>query len=139
MKIRTYQSKDEQHIIDLWIECGLTVPWNDPKKDIRRKVADSPDMFFVGEMDGQIIASCMAGYDGHRGWIYYLAVKPGYQNRGYAKAILEHAEEALLNIGCPKIELMVRLSNEKVVSFYKHAGYKDDPVIVMSKRLISDE
>lgn len=139
MKIRTYQSSDEKHLIDLWIKCGLTVPWNDPKKDIQRKVSDSPEMFFVGEKDGKIVASCMAGYDGHRGWIYFLAVKPEYQNRGFAKQILDHAEKELLDIKCPKIELMVRHTNDKVVSFYKHAGYKDDPVIVLSKRLISDE
>ena len=139
MNIRTYQSSDEQQIINLWTECGLTVPWNDPKKDIQRKVNDSPEMFFVGEKDGKIVASCMAGYDGHRGWIYFLAVKPGYQNKGYAKIILEHAEKALLDIECPKIELMVRYTNDKVVSFYTHAGYRDDPVIVMSKRLISDQ
>jgi len=139
MNIRTYQSSDEQQIINLWTECGLTVPWNDPKKDIQRKVNDSPEMFFVGEKDGKIVASCMAGYDGHRGWIYFLAVKPEYQNKGYARIILEHAEKALLDIECPKIELMVRHTNDKVVSFYTHAGYKDDPVIVMSKRLISDE
>jgi ribosomal protein S18 acetylase RimI-like enzyme len=138
MIIRTYQSKDEKQVIDLWIECGLTVPWNDPKKDIQRKFSDSPDLFFVGEIETEIVASCMAGYDGHRGWIYYLAVKPEYQGKGYAKAILEHSEKALLSIKCPKIELMVRHTNDKVVSFYKHAGYKDDPVIVMSKRLISD-
>jgi len=139
MKIRTYQLKDENQLINLWIECGLVVPWNDPKKDIQRKINDSPDLFFIGEIEGEIVASCMAAYDGHRGWIYFLAVKPEYQNRGYAKSILKQAEEALLNIGCPKIELMVRHSNDKVVTFYEHAGYKNDPVIILSKRLISDE
>lgn len=139
MKIRTYQTKDEQCVIDLWVKCGLVVPWNDPKKDIQRKVDDSPDLFFIGEIEGEVVASCMAAYDGHRGWIYFLAVKPEYQKQGLAKSILLHSEKALLKIGCPKIELMVRHTNDKVVSFYKNAGYQDDPVIIMSKRLINDE
>ncbi|MCF7833097.1 MAG: GNAT family acetyltransferase [Candidatus Marinimicrobia bacterium] len=139
MKIRIYQSKDEQQVIDLWIECGLTVPWNDAKKDIQRKVNDSPDMFFVGEIEGEIVASCMAGYDGHRGWIYFLAVKPTYQKRGFAKSILQYSEEALLKIGCPKIELMVRNTNEKVISFYEKVGYINDPIVVLGKRLINDD
>ena len=96
-------------------------------------------MFFVGEIEGEIVASCMAGYDGHRGWIYFLAVKPTYQKRGFAKSILQYSEEALLKIGCPKIELMVRNTNEKVISFYEKVGYINDPIVVLGKRLINDD
>jgi len=139
MEIRNYQPKDEIQLIDLWAECDLVVPWNDPKKDIQRKALDSPKLFFVGELDEEIVASCMAGYDGHRGWIYYLAVKSKYQKQGLATSILLHSENALLKIGCPKIDLMVRNTNSDVISFYQKVGYKNDPVVVLSKRLNSDK
>ena len=137
--IRIFNPEDEIQLIDLWVECGLVVPWNDPGKDIRRKLDDSPQLFFVGEIEEEIIASCMAGYDGHRGWIYYLAVKPQYQKQGIASSMLAHAENALLKIGCPKIDLMVRNTNSEIISFYHKVGYKNDPVVVLSKRLESDE
>ena len=81
----------------------------------------------------------MAGYDGHRGWIYYLAVDESWQRQGIATMMVRHAEAELLNRGCPKIDLMVRNTNEKVIAFYKSIGYGDDPVVVLSKRLIEDE
>ena len=138
MKIRTYQNKDKKQVIALWKECGLSVPWNDPEKDIERKVMDSPELFLVGELEGKLIAVCMAGYDGHRGWIYYLGVKPELQKKGYAQQIVEYAEQKLIEIGCPKINLMVRKTNQGVIEFYKAVGYQDDPVVVLSKRLIPD-
>jgi ribosomal protein S18 acetylase RimI-like enzyme len=138
-EIRLFDPKDEIQLIDLWVECGLVVPWNDPKKDIRRKFLNSPQLFFVGEADGEIIASCMAGYDGHRGWVYYLAVKTKYQNQGIASLILSHSENALLKVGCPKIDLMVRNTNSEIISFYHKVGYKNDPVVVLSKRLQNDD
>ncbi len=137
--IRIYNPKDENQLIDLWVECGLVVPWNDPRKDIRRKFDDSPQLFFVGEISEKIIASCMAGYDGHRGWIYYLAVKPKYRKQGVASSMLAYAENALSKIGCPKIDLMVRNTNKNVISFYHKVGYGNDPVVVLSKRLQSDD
>jgi len=139
MQIRTYKTEDEQQIIKLWLECNLTTAWNNPKRDIARKMQDSPELFFVGEIDGKIVASCMAGYDGHRGWIYYLAVKPDLQKQGAASTLMNHAEKALREIGCPKIDLMVRKTNHKVISFYHKIGYTDDPVVVLSKRLQEDE
>ena len=137
--IRNYKSSDEGQIIDLWFECGLAAPWNNPKRDIERKMDKDPSLFLVGEFEGSIVASCMAGYDGHRGWIYYLAVRPEYQKQGIASKIVREAENRLLKIGCPKIDLMVRKSNEEAISFYQKIGYKDDPVIVLSKRLYDDE
>lgn len=138
MKIRTYQTKDEEKLIFLWNLCHLTVPWNDPKKDINRKMDENPDLFFVGEIEEQLIASCMAGYDGHRGWIYYLAVHPEYRNKGWARKIVMFAEGRLKSIGCPKVNLMVRDTNTAVIDFYKNIGYADDPVCVLSKRLEND-
>ncbi|MDY6932220.1 MAG: GNAT family acetyltransferase, partial [Halobacteriota archaeon] len=139
LTIRTYQKSDGKQIINLWSECDLTVPWNNPKRDIERKMNDSPSLFLVGEVEGRIVCSCMAGYDGHRGWIYYLAVNRDYRREGIASRIVREAENRLLEIGCPKIDLMVRRSNKDAVSFYNKMGYGDDPVIVLSKRLYEDE
>jgi len=139
MTIRQYDPGDEKEIIDLWKECNLIVPWNDPAKDIQRKCYENPTLFFVGSINGKIAGSCMAGYDGHRGWLYYLAVKPEYQKLGNAKKLIVHAEKALINVGCPKINLMVRKTNERVIGFYKTMGYADDSVIVLSKRLKTDQ
>ena len=139
LSIRSYKTTDEQGVIDLWSQCGLVMPWNNPKRDIERKLHENPDLFFVGEMGGEIVSTCMSGYDGHRGWIYYLAVKPELQRKGLASAIMKHAEKALTDLGCPKIDLMVRNSNLGVIEFYHKIGYKDDPVVVLSKRLYEDE
>jgi len=137
--IRPVREADTPAIVDLWTACSLTVPWNDPIKDIERKTADSPELFFVGEMNGnRIVATCMAGYDGHRGWVYYLGVLPELQEKGIGAAMMSHAETALKQMGCPKVELMVRRSNAKVLSFYDKDGYEEEPVVVLSKRLIED-
>jgi ribosomal protein S18 acetylase RimI-like enzyme len=137
--IRKYKPTDEQKVIELWSECNLVFPWNNPKRDIERKLNDSPDLFFVGELDGEIVACCMSGYDGHRGWIYYLAVKPELQNQNIGSLMIKHAEKQLEILGCPKINLMVRIGNEGVFSFYQKIGYVDDPVVVLSKRLYEDD
>jgi len=137
--LRTFQPDDEPDVINLWRQCGLIVPWNNPRTDIQRKLSTSPDLFYVGLLDDELIASCMAGYDGHRGWIYFLAVKSDYQRKGFASMVIDHAESELIKLGCPKVELMVRKTNENVISFYQSAGYDIDPVIVLSKRLTEDE
>jgi ribosomal protein S18 acetylase RimI-like enzyme len=93
----------------------------------------------VGVLDGELIASCMAGYDGHRGWIYFLAVKSAHQRQGFASRMIDHAESELIKLDCPKVELMVRKSNNNIISFYQSVGYDTDPVTVLSKRLIKDE
>ena len=139
IEIRTYRDSDESALIRLWQACDLVRPWNHPQADIARKCADSPALFFVGYDDAELIASCMAGYDGHRGWIYYLAVDPARQRQGVAGKMLRHAEASLRALGCPKIDLMVRKGNDSVIGFYKRSGYADDPVVVLSKRLLEDE
>ena len=130
------QKTDIEQVIKLWEACGLTVAWNDPGKDIDRKLSEHSDLFLVGTMDDQIIACAMGGYDGHRGSINYLAVSSIYQNKGYGKQILNEIESRLLDLGCPKINLMVRTSNKKVIKFYERLNYKIDPVICIGKRLI---
>ena len=139
MKIRTFQPADEAAVITLWKECGLVRPQNDPKADIRRKLAVAPELFLVGEINGQIVASAMAGYEGHRGWINYLAVAPPLQKLGYGRQIMARAEELLLALGCPKINLQVRTANEQVIEFYKRLGFTQDDVVSLGKRLIQDE
>ncbi len=139
LTIRNYRIDDETAVIHLWQQCGLIVPWNNPQADIARKFAHSADLFFVGVIENALIATCMAGFDGHRGWIYYLAVAESLQLQGIATRMVGHAEAELLQRGCPKIDLMVRNTNEPVLAFYKSIGYGDDPVAVLSKRLIEDE
>ena len=136
--IRHYQSGDEQDVIRIWQQCGLLVSWNNPYSDIERKQEDSPELFFVGVQEGKLVATCMAGYEGHRGWLYYLAVDEECRHRGIATGMVQHAEAALQVTGCPKIDLMIRNTNEEVISFYRSMGYELDPVVVMSKRLVTD-
>lgn len=139
LTIRNYLPADQSKVISLWQECGLLVPWNNPYRDIERKYRNSPEMFFIGDLGSELVATCMAGYDGHRGWIYYLAVKNSCRGMGIASEMVKHAESSLIAINCPKIDLMVRNTNDEVISFYQSIGYEPDPVVVLSKRLIEDE
>ena len=139
MNIRPYQPSDEEEVIQLWIDCGLVVPHNNPIRDIERKLTVNGEWFLVGELNGKVIASCIAGYEGHRGWINYLAVAPSFQRQGYGKEIMKKAEELLVNAGCPKINLQIRATNQKAVEFYKSIGFKIDDVVSMGKRLEPDE
>src|SRR5437764_565283 len=111
MHIRPFEPGDEEAVIALWGRCGLLRPWNDPRKDIRRKSQVQPELFLVGVLDGAVAATAMAGYDGHRGWIYYLGVDPDCQRRGLGRAVMAEAERLLRARGCPKINLQVRSSN----------------------------
>ena len=125
-------------VIALWQACGLTRPWNDPHQDIARKLQVQRELFLVGEADGQVIATTMAGYDGHRGWVNYLAVAPGQRGQGLGAALMQHIEQQLLALGCPKLNLQVRSSNTAVLDFYRHLGYAQDEVVSLGKRLIPD-
>jgi ribosomal protein S18 acetylase RimI-like enzyme len=139
MEIRPFQPEDEAAVISLWQRCDLVRPWNDPRKDIRRKLGVRPDLFLVGLLDGQVVACVVAGYEGHRGWLNYLAVAPEHQRHGLARAIVEEAERLLRAAGCPKINLQVRTSNRGVIDFYKRLGYSVDDVVSMGKRLEHDD
>ena len=139
MIIRPYEHDDETAVIDLWARCGLARPWNDPKKDIARKLLVRPDLFLVGIIDSQLVATAMAGYEGHRGWINYLAVAPEQRRVGIAREIMARAETLLREAGCPKINLQVRSTNSEVIEFYKRIGYAVDDVVSMGKRLIHDD
>jgi ribosomal protein S18 acetylase RimI-like enzyme len=138
MQIRAFQPSDEATVIALWQACDLTRPWNDPYKDIARKLSVHPELFFVGTESDQIIASAMFGYEGHRGWVNYLAVSPAHQRKGHASALMHWGEEALKARGCPKINLQIRSGNSAVISFYNSLGYEQDQVVSLGKRLIPD-
>jgi ribosomal protein S18 acetylase RimI-like enzyme len=136
--IRPYSSSDEPVVIALWTECGLVKPWNNPRRDIQRKLQVNPGWLLVGELDGTLVATCMAGYEGHRGWINYLAVASSYRRRGIGAAMMAEAERLLRAAGCPKINLQVRETNQEVLAFYHALGYSDDHVISLGKRLEVD-
>jgi ribosomal protein S18 acetylase RimI-like enzyme len=138
LEIRPFQAGDEEQVIELWQHCKLTVSYNDPRLDIKRKKTVQPELFLVGVMHGVVIATAMAGYDGHRGWINYLAVAPKLQKKGIARRMMEEAEIRLLEVGCPKINLQIRTSNTEVIKFYEKIGFKMDDVVSMGKRLIED-
>lgn len=135
MNIRAFCTNDTDAVIALWRACELVVPWNDPRQDIARKLAVNPELFLVGEVAGQIVASVMGGYEGHRGWINYLAVEPQHQGKAYGRDIMRAVEAMLQELGCPKINLQVRSNNAEVIRFYQTMGYKQDDVVGMGKRL----
>ncbi len=136
--MRPFRASDEAAVIALWDACGLTRPWNDPIKDIRRKLSVRPEWFLVGSQNGEVVATMMVGYDGHRGWIYYLGVKPSCRKQGIARRMLDHAEKLLRAEGCPKINLQVRASNLEAMTFYEAIGFSRDDVLSFGKRLEHD-
>ncbi|MDG2064827.1 MAG: GNAT family acetyltransferase [SAR324 cluster bacterium] len=136
--IRPFQTEDEASVVSLWQLCELTVPWNNPYKDIARKLKVQPELFLVGMLDSLLIATVMGGYDGHRGWINYLAVHPDFQGQGYAQQVMENVESELRKRGCPKINLQIRSGNARVLTFYQKMGFSDDQALSMGKRLEED-
>jgi ribosomal protein S18 acetylase RimI-like enzyme len=137
MILRTYAEPDREAVIALWHAAGLTRPWNDPGRDIDRATSTWPELFLVAAAEG-VVGTAMAGYDGHRGWVYYLAVEPGRQGEGIGRALLAEAESRLTALGCPKVMLMVRRGNEAAHGFYGGLGYSEDEVATFGKRLIPD-
>jgi len=138
MRIRSFQPADAEAAIALWERCGLTRPWNDPRKDIARKLRVQPELFLVGELDGRIVATAMAGYEGHRGWVNYLAIEPAAQRSGLGRALMTEIERLLLDRGCPKLNVQVRATNASAVEFYRSLGYALDDVVSLGKRLEPD-
>ena len=138
MQLRAYAPADEAALVELWQLCGLTRAWNDPRKDIQRKLTTQPELFLVGELEKRIVASAMAGYDGHRGWVNYLAVAPEARGKGYGRLLMRHIEEALRARGCPKVNIQVRAGNEDALAFYRRIGYALDETVSLGKRLIPD-
>jgi ribosomal protein S18 acetylase RimI-like enzyme len=136
--IRPFAPADEERVVQLWRDCGLTRPWNDPHKDIARKLGEQPELFLVGTVDGRVMATVMAGFDGHRGWVNYLAVDPALQRQDIGRALMDEAERLLIARGCPKLNLQVRAGNAGVIDFYRKLGYVEEHMVSMGKRLIPD-
>ncbi len=133
--IRRYAPEDEPQVVELWERCELVVPWNVPADDIARKLAFQPEFFFVADQERRVVGSVMAGYEGHRGWINYLAVDPSLRRSGLGRELMDHAEARLSEVGCPKINLQVRGPNRDVIAFYESLGYRIDDTVSLGKRL----
>jgi ribosomal protein S18 acetylase RimI-like enzyme len=135
LTVRTYDPPDQKAVIRLWNRCGLVVPANEPARDISRKTRFQGELFLVAVLGGRIVGTVMAGYEGRRGWINYLAVSPARQRKGIGRRLMEEAEKRLLSLGCPKVNLMVRTSNSQVIEFYRKLGFSRDDVVSLGKRL----
>ena len=134
--IRPYRDKDCEAVIALWRACRLVVPSNDPRTDILLKIRFQPGLFLVGYHEaGQLLATVMAGYEGHRGWINYLAVAPDHRRQAIGRQMMAAAETRLRALGCPKINLQVRRGNTAVIDFYRRIGFSEDDVVSLGKRL----
>jgi len=134
MKIRSATQNDEDALVALWHACGLTVPYNDPGDDFRFALGKPGSDVLVAQ-DDAVIGSVMVGHDGHRGWLYYVAVAPSHRGRKIGRALVEAAENWLMQRGVRKAQLMVRETNESVAAFYQRLGYDLMPRINMQKWL----
>lgn len=136
--VRPFEDDDEDAVVALWHAAGLTRPWNDPHRDIARKKQVQRELFLVAEQDGAVVASAMAGYDGHRGWVHYLAVAPARQGGGLGRRMMAEVEARLLALDCPKVNVQIRSGNEAVAAFYDRLGYTPDAATGLGRRLIPD-
>lgn len=135
VQVRRYRPEDEDQVVDLWMRCGLVVPQNDPRRDIQAKMSWQPELFLIGAVGDRVVATTMVGYEGHRGWINYLAVSPDLQRQGIGGMMMKEAERRLRELGCPKINLQVRASNSAVIEFYERIGFEVDDVVSLGMRL----
>src|SRR5258708_5020273 len=123
IEIRFFKPDDKKSVIQLWHDCGLIVSDNDPSKDIERKRGEHPELFLVALEKEILVGTVMGGYDSHRGAINYLAVAPDHQHRGIGRLLMSSVEEKIIALGCPKINLYVRVNNEAGRDFYEKIGY----------------
>ncbi len=136
LEIRPYVESDQVAVAALWREVfPESSAWNHPETDIQRKLAVQRELFLVAALDAEIVGTAMGGYDGHRGWIYYVVVSPRHRRQGIGTTLMTGVEERVLRLGCPKINLQVRASNHEVVEFYEQLGYKVEERVSMGKRL----
>jgi ribosomal protein S18 acetylase RimI-like enzyme len=136
MEIRPYSESDQDSVVELWSDVFPgPPPWNHPVSDIRRKVALQRDLFLVATVGADLIGTAMAGYDGHRGWVYYVGVSPEHRRQGVGTALMKVVEQGLARLGCPKLNLQVRAHNAQAVSFYRSLGFEIEERVSMGKRL----
>ena len=135
MRIAEIAEADIDTVVDLWERCGLTRPWNDPRADIALAMRSGAAEVLVGHIGEAVIATVMVGFDGHRGWVYYLAVDPDARLGGLGCRMMAAAEDWLRDRGAPKLNLMVREENAAVAAFYQRLGYALEPRLVFGKWL----
>lgn len=137
--IRPYVESDQTSVVELWRNVFPDSPsWNQPEADIRRKMNVQRELFLVALLNDGLVGTAMAGYDGHRAWVYYVAVDPGHRRRGVGSALMRRVEEELVRLGCPKLNLQVRSSNGQAVAFYSRLGFNVEQRVSMGKRLRRD-
>lgn len=135
--IRAYRESDESDVATLWRSVFPdSPPWNVPEEDIARKLTTQRELFLVATLKDSRIGTAMGEYDGHRGWVYYVAVFPEFLRKRIASKMMDEIERLLIEMGCPKMNLMVRANNRDVISFYETLDYKVDDCITMSKRFV---
>lgn len=138
VRIRLYDNADLQAVIALWnAVLPDSAPHNDPATSIRQKIAVERDLFLVADLAGSVVGTVMGGYDGHRGWIYSVAVDAGHRRRGIGASLLLRLEADLKSRGCLKVNLQVRAANAQVIAFYERLGFVIEPHVSMGKRLYS--
>ncbi|SAK82186.1 GNAT family acetyltransferase [Caballeronia ptereochthonis] len=140
MIIRTFDAGDHDAVIALWRDvfpeyADASRPQRDPALSIANKMKTQPELFFIGTLGDEVIGTVMCGYDGHRGWVYSLAVTPSLRGRGYGSALMRHAEAALTRLGCPKVNLQILAVKTELRGFYEKLGYRMDEVVSLGKRL----
>ena len=135
LNIRTGVDSDLEAVAALWERCGLTRPWNDPRRDFSLSLRSASAAVLCGLEGDSLVASVVVGFDGHRGWVYYLGVDPAKRGRGYGRAMMAAAESWLTETGAPKLQLMVRTDNEAALAFYRRLGYDVQPVATLGKWL----
>jgi ribosomal protein S18 acetylase RimI-like enzyme len=133
LEIRPFVIEDTDAVLEVWSLAGMIMPERNPRSDIQKKLRQSPESFFVGTLEGKVVATVMVGYDGHRGWIYLLAVKPDLQRKGIGTQLMEHAESWLRQQGCLRVKLQIDEARSDVAGFYKRLGYEVQPLVSMAK------
>jgi len=135
--ITSYSNEVHRHqVIRLWEAVfGYETAHNTPSLAIDKKLEANDDLFFVAILEGAIVGTILAGYDGHRGWLYSVAVHPSHRQNGIGSALVHHAEQALTNRGCMKINLQIMSGNESVAGFYESLGYTVEKRVSMGKRI----
>ena len=131
MKIREFKIEDYPIVRDLWQTAGLNLRPGDELEDVRLKLQRDPDLFLVGEQDDKIVGTVIGGWDGRRGWIYHLAVKPEHQRKGIGADLVHEVEKRLIAKGAKKVNAQVYKWNEKSSEFFKSIGYETQPDLIM--------
>lgn len=135
LEIGDLRPDEVEAAVALWETCGLTRPWNDPRADIALALGKPSSTVLAGSIDDRLVGTAMTGSDGHRGWVYYLAVSPDHQRKGYGAAMMQAAADWLRARGAPKLHVMIRTENVAVAAFYAKLGYEKSDTITMARRI----